>query len=222
MYADDIALITETREQMQQALNILDRAFADWGLQMNLDKTKIMRVGSSDAVDPQPCIVRDQAIKEVKQFKYLGSTCSADLSLTPEITSRVCAAGHSFSKLKKLRLWNDPRVSKRTKLTIHKVIVQTALLYACETWAVTAKDVKRLEVFQLECLRCIRGVTLMDKISNDDMRIWSTMPKIADLLSHRRLRWLGHIARMTDDRLPNQLLFGTIMGTGRRGRPVKS
>ena len=157
MYADDIALITETRVQMQQALNILDQAFTDWGLQ-NLDKTEIMRVGSLDEVDPEPCIVRDQAIKEVKHFKYLGSICSADLSLTPEITSRVCKAGHAFFKLKELRLWNDPRLSKRTKLTIYKVIVQSALLYACETWAVTAKDVQRLQVFLLKCLRCIQGI----------------------------------------------------------------
>ena len=188
--------------KLLEALNILDRAFAEWGLQMNLDKTEIMRVGCLDVVDPQPCTVRDQAIREVKQFKYLGSICSADLSLTPEITSRVCKAGHAFFKLKKLRLWNDPGVSKKTKLTVYKVIVQTALFYACETWAVTTKDVERLEVFQLKCLQSIRGVTLMDRISNDDMRIWSGMPKIIDLLQYRRLRWLGHIARMTDDRLP--------------------
>ena len=62
----------------------------------------------------------------------------------------------------------------------------------------------------------------MDRVSNDDMRIWSGMPRIADLLKYRRLRWLGHIARMNDDRLPKQLLFGTIEGTGRRGRPAKS
>ena len=86
----------------------------------------------------------------------------------------------------------------------------------------TAKDIHRLEVFQLKCLRCIRGVTLMDEISSDNMRDWSEMPKIADLLKYRRLRWLGHIARMKEDRLPKQLLFGTIEGVGRRGRPVKS
>lgn len=113
-------------------------------------------------------------------------------------------------------------MSKTTKLTIYKVIVQTALLCACETWAVSAKDVQRLDVFQLKCLRCIRGVTLMDGISNDDMRVWSGMPKIVDLLKYRRLRWLGHIARTTDERLPSQLLFVTIVGTGRRSRPVKS
>ncbi len=106
MYADDVALITETREQMQEDLNTLERAFTDWGLQMHLDKTEIMWMGPSEVPDrsPQPCHVRGQAIQEVKQFKYLGSICSSDLSLTPEISNRVCKAGHAFFKLKRLRL----------------------------------------------------------------------------------------------------------------------
>ena len=31
---------------------------------------------------------------------------------------------------------------------------------------------------------------------------------LADMISCRRLRWLGHVARISDDRLPKQLLFG--------------
>ena len=31
---------------------------------------------------------------------------------------------------------------------------------------------------------------------------------LADMISYRRLRWLGHVARMNDNRLPKQLLFG--------------
>ena len=53
------------------------------------------------------------------------------------------------------------------KLLLYKVIVQSTLLYGCETWAVTDRDVHRLEVFQMKCLRRMRGVTLLDRISND-------------------------------------------------------
>ena len=84
----------------------------------------------------------------------------------------MCKAGDAFFKLKKLRLWNDAEVSKKPKLTVYKVIVHTALLYACETWAVTTEDVKRLEVFQLKSLRSIRGVTLMDRISKNEILEW--------------------------------------------------
>ena len=82
------------------------------------------------------------------------------------------------------------------------LLFTTQYIETCETWPVTAKDVHRLEVFQLKCLRCIRGVTQMDLVCNDDMINWSGMPKVADVLEYRRLRWPGHIARMKDDRLP--------------------
>ena len=33
------------------------------------------------------------------------------------------------------------------------------------------------------------------------------VPMVADIISHRRLRWLGHVGRMSRDRMPLQLMF---------------
>ena len=49
---------------------------------------------------------------------------------------------------------------------------------------------------------------------------------IKDILRRHRLRWLGHIARMEDHRLPKQMLFGELKktqprhGTKKRSRDV--
>ena len=48
------------------------------------------------------------------------------------------------------------------------------------------------------------------------------VPQIADLLRYRRLRWLGHVARMERTRLPLQMVFSTTAGNGGRGRPLKN
>ncbi|KAJ7324884.1 hypothetical protein JRQ81_017904, partial [Phrynocephalus forsythii] len=40
------------------------------------------------------------------------------------------------------------------------------------------------------------------------------------LLKQRRLRWLGHVVRMDDGRIPKDLLYGELIkGKRPRGRP---
>ena len=49
---------------------------------------------------------------------------------------------------------------------------------------------------------------------------------MADILRRHRLKWLGHVARMDDYRLPKQLLFGELVrpcpshGTKKRWRDL--
>ena len=49
------------------------------------------------------------------------------------------------------------------------------------------------------------------------------MEPVAVLMHFRRLRWLGHLWRMNDDRLPKQLLFGSLPKADSvgPGRPLK-
>ncbi len=107
-------------------------------------------------------------------------------------------------------------------MVLYKVIVQSTLMYGCETWAETSEDARKLEVFQMRCLRRISGTSLLDRIPNAVTRARCGIPEVATLIRYRRLRWLGHVARMSDTRLPLQLMFSTMSGTGSRGRPLKS
>ncbi len=57
----------------------------------------------------------------------------------------------------------------------------------------------------------------MDRLTTNELAQRLGMPlTIGDVLKQHRLRWLGHVARMEDQRLPKQLLFGE--GTATRPR----
>ncbi len=73
----------------------------------------------------------------------------------------------------------------------------------------------------MKCLRKICKVSLKDKIKNETILGWCNVAKVSNIVSHRRLRWLGHLARMSDDRLPKRVLFGHMDGSGLRGNGQK-
>ncbi|BDA51414.1 RNA-directed DNA polymerase from mobile element jockey [Coccomyxa sp. Obi] len=224
MYADDIALVAETQEALQEALAIIDRVFIQWGMHINIRKTQILclQSGTQTGDSSEQFWLRGQPLEQVQMFKYLGSICSADMSMQPEIASRLSRAGGAYHKLSRLKVWKDKNISVKIKVILYKVIVQSTLLYGCETWAVTNEDIRKLEVFQMRCLRRILGISLLERIPNAVTRAQCDIPEVANLIRYRRLRYLGHVARMGDTRLPLQFMFGTISGMGTRGRPMKS
>jgi len=62
-----------------------------------------------------------------------------------------------------------------------------------------------------------------DKVSNESVRAQTQLEKIDLIIKERRLRWLGHVLRMDDNRLPKQVVHWTVSGTKRKpGRPRKN
>ena len=98
----------------------------------------------------------------------------------------------------------------------------STLLYGSESWAMRADQEKRLNGFYMRCLRGILGITWQDKVANKVVLEKAVIPILYTLihLKQRRMRWLGHVTRMEDGRIPKDLLYGKL-ATGKRptGRP---
>ena len=102
-----------------------------------------------------------------------------------------------------------------------QVIVQSTLLYASETWALPKQQLYKLEVFKMKSLRKICKVSLEDKIRNELILGWCNVARVSNIVSHRRSRWLGHLARMPGERLPKRALSGHMDGSGVGGKSQK-
>ena len=85
-------------------------------------------------------------------------------------------------------------------------------LYACETWLALERHTQRREVFPMRCRRFPSGFSWHDHRRNVSVRHSCHLPSIASGTQFRRLRWLGHVARMPDDRLPVRVLSGQLPG----------
>ena len=103
-------------------------------------------------------------------------------------------------------------------MLVYRAVVLTTLLYGAETWPVKAEHLRRLNSFHHACLRTILGISRCvqweEPLSSATLgKLFGMDHDIAIVLQKYRLRWLGHVARMEDSRLPKSLLFGELPHT---------
>ena len=216
LFADDAALVSHTKQGLQRLLDSFSKACSDFGLTISVKKTEIMTQNSPST----PSIsVYNSALKVVDEFKYLGSTISKNLSLDSEINVRIGKASSAKTKLKE-RVWENKNLTINTKMRVYQACILSTLLYGSETWSTYTSQENKLNAFHLRSLRRILGISWSDRVTNEEVHAKSGIPSIQAILSKNRLRWLGHIKRMDNFRLPKLLLFGQL-ATGSRsvGRP---
>ena len=72
----------------------------------------------------------------------------------------------------------------------------------------------------MRSLRRILDITWQDKVTNAEVLSRASLPSMYTLLRQRRLRWLGHVRRMEDGRIPKDILYGELTaGKRNTGRP---
>src|SRR5205085_4224349 len=147
-YADDIALVAVACASAQLAVDGVGRVAARVGLVLNPDKCAVL---ASCCERPPRVLVAGRELAVVSELRYLGSVLAATGDLGGEVSTRIRAAAAAFAGLR-LRLWRRRDVSVRTKVRVYMSLVRSVLLYACETWAPGAEDLRRLEVFDRRCL----------------------------------------------------------------------
>ena len=65
-----------------------------------------------------------------------------------------------------------------------------------------------LRHFTSEDLQLILGLHWWNKATHSEIRSRAGIPSIKSMLLHRQLRWLGHVIRMPESRLPHHVLYG--------------
>jgi hypothetical protein len=87
------------------------------------------------------------------------------------------------------------------------------VLYGCETWSLTLKEEQKLRKFENRALRGIFGPKRDEvtggrrKLHNEELRDLYSSPSIIRIIKSRRMRWVGHVARMG-----RRNAYGILMG----------
>ena len=216
LFADDAALVAHSQEELQSLMDRFSDACSAFGLTISIKKTEVM----GQEVESTPRItINNEELVVATSFTYLGSTISDDLSLNKELDRRIGKACATFSRLS-ARVWENKHLTVRTKISAYSACVLSTLLYGSESWATYASQEKRLNTLHMKFLRRILGIKWEDRITNNEVMQRAGIDSLYSILKLRRLRWLGHVYRMSDGRIPKDLLYGELaLGKRSQGRP---
>ena len=213
-FADDLALLSHTRQHIQEKTDRLSMFSNQVGLRISLKKTEAMCV---NIPSPTKIRVRGQDIPYTNKFTYLGSVFCQDGGTSVDIQSRLNKARNAFMSLRSM--WRSASYSTKTKLRIYQSCVLSTLLYGSECWRMTEQDLSKLASFHTANLRKILRIFWPQKISNDQLLRQTKQEDIRTLVNRRRWRWIGHVMRKASNNIARIAMHWTPEGKRSRGRP---
>ena len=72
---------------------------------------------------------------------------------------------------------------------------------------------RKVNVFEMKCLRSLVGVSRMDRISNEEVRRRAGIEKeLANRADKREFRWFGHVERMDEYCMARRVLMAEVSG----------
>ena len=214
-YADDVALLAGSANELQEILNRTQVASRERGLKLNVEKTKVMLISKNSNQEDFEITLEGETIEIVKEFKYLGTLINDNYDDTKEIRRRIAIAKHATVSLNKI--WKDKSISKRTKIRLLRSLVFPIATYASECWAMKKNDRARIRSFEIWAYRRLLRVSWTEKRSNESiLEEIGEYKGLVDQIGQQKLQFIGHIMRHRC--IENDLLTGMVFGKRSRGR----
>ena len=115
-----------------------------------------------------------------------------------------------------LNIWKSKNISLPVKVKLYESLVISTLLYGAELWPLPVTQMKKLEAAHHKFQRRLLGITRKDKVRNEEIRRKTGLRKSELIIKERILRWLGHVLRMDDSRIPRQTTQWELRGYKRK------
>jgi hypothetical protein len=200
-------------------INRLNETCKDYGMEVNVKKTKVMVLGSTEEQGKKQRAVRLGVVplEQVTRFKYLGSWITDDAKSEVDIRARIGMAKAAFWQNKELMRRN---IRFSTKIKILNCYVFSILNYGCECWTWNKAMRLKVNAFEMWCYRRILRISWKDKVTNKEVlnRVQIELHFLKDMIK-RKLKYAGHVLRGSSGATHLQILEGRIEGKRKVGAP---
>ena len=135
MYADDIVLLSNSKEGLQNSLSNLKEFCDSWNLKINIEKTKIIIFNKSGKLlKNYGFYINDIQLENVQEYKYLGILMRASGTFTNAIQYLSNKALKVIFMIR--RRFQTETINAKLFLKLFDTCVKPILLYGSESWSV--------------------------------------------------------------------------------------
>ena len=167
LFADDLAVVTDTEEEMQRSWLGWQIGMESKGLKVNIGKTEVM-ISSRKGTKVNFKGSQGTSLRQVNKFKYLGVTISEEGGSEEAVRARVSAAWGKWRDIS--GVISDKNMPRKLKIKLYMTVIRPVLLYGAECWTVRKKEEQILEKTEMMMLTRIKGVTLRERVKSVDIR----------------------------------------------------
>ena len=115
-----------------------------------------------------------ETMETVRDFIFLGSKITADVDCSHEIKRHLLLGGKVMTNLDSILKSRD--ITLPTKVCLVKVMVFLVVMYACESWTIKEAECRRIDAFELLCLKRLLRVPWTARRSHQSI-LKETSPK---------------------------------------------
>ena len=128
-YADDTSLMAESEEELKSLLMKVKEESEKVGLELNIQKTKIMASGPITSWQ-----IDGETVETVSDFIFLGSKITADDDCSHKIKRHLLLRRKVMTNLDSILKSKD--ITLPTKVHLVKAMVFPVVMYGCESWTI--------------------------------------------------------------------------------------
>jgi len=133
----------------------------------------------------------------VENFKFLGVILNEGSNNQIYLQERINNANKTYFMLQ--TFFKNKSISKKLKLRLKNTIINKMLTYASETWTLTNRDIKAMNISERKVTRRILGPVYDNEkenwriLTNKEIYSRAGKPTIIETIRLNRVCWLGHI-----------------------------
>ena len=132
LYADDLAILSTSKIGLQEKLNKLHQYCLDWGMEINVGKTKVIIFTKSAPVMPIHFTCGPHTLETVNQYKYLGVLLQANGQFS-EATMHLSKQGNKAA-IALRKAFHGQKYNAEIILSLFDSLVSPILTYGSEIW----------------------------------------------------------------------------------------